>query len=71
MISKKQTLFTRFFAKNKSVESTDDKTGLSDAASPEISIKNTDKGSKAEKRKFQEVLKSKFSWLLYDSSNIL
>ena len=67
----KQTLFTKVFDKNKSVGSTDDETGLSDAASPEISIKNTDKGSKAEKRKFQDVLKSKFSWLGYYSSKVL
>ena len=63
-MSKKQNLFTKFFAKNKSVESTDHETGL-----PEVSIENTDKGSKAEKRKFQDVWKSKFSWLVYDSSN--
>jgi hypothetical protein len=48
-MSKKQNLFTKFFAKNKSVESTDHETGL-----PEVSIENTDKGSKAEKRKFQD-----------------
>ena len=63
-MSKKQNLFTKFFAKNKSVESTDHETGV-----PEVSIENTDKGSKAEKRKFQDVWKSKFSWLVYDSSN--
>jgi len=68
-ISKKQNLFTKFFAKNESVESTDYETGLPDAALPEISIENTDIGSKAEKRKFQDAWKSKFSWLIYDSSN--
>ena len=51
-MSKKQNLFTKFLAKNKSVESTYHET---DAASPEVSIKNTDKGSKAEKCKFQHV----------------
>ena len=45
---KKQNLLTKFFAKNKSVESTDHETGLPDAASREVSIENTDDGSKAE-----------------------
>ena len=36
---------------------------------PELSIENTDKGSKAERRKFQDFWKSKFSWFVYDSSN--
>jgi len=58
----------KFFAKNKSVESTNHETSLPDAASREISIEKTDEGSKAEKRKFQDVWKSKFSWLIYDSS---
>ena len=47
MMSKKQNL-TKFFAKNKSVESTDHETDLPDAASQEVSIENTDEGSKAE-----------------------
>jgi hypothetical protein len=47
-ISKKQNLLTKFFSKNKSVESTDHETGLPEAASLEVSIKNTDEGSKAE-----------------------
>ena len=47
-MSKKQNLLTKFFAKNKSVESTDHETGLPDAASWEVSIENTDDGSKAE-----------------------
>jgi hypothetical protein len=38
---------TKFFAKNKSVESADHETGLPVAASWEISIENTDEGSKA------------------------
>jgi hypothetical protein len=46
-MSKKQNL-TKFFAKNKSFESTDHETGLPNAASQEVSIKNTDEGSKAE-----------------------
>jgi hypothetical protein len=51
MMSKKQNLLTKFFVKNKSVESTvsDHETGLSDAASQEVSIENTDEGSKAER----------------------
>ena len=57
----KQNLLKKFLAKNKLVETTDHETDLPDAASPEVSIENTDKGSKAEKRKFQDVLKSKFS----------
>ena len=47
-ISKKQNLLTKFFAKNKSVESTNHETSLPDAASREVSIENTDEGSKAE-----------------------
>jgi len=46
MMRKKQNLLTKFFAKNKSVESTDHETGLPDAASRKISIENTDEGSK-------------------------
>jgi hypothetical protein len=67
-MSKKQNLLTKFFAKNKSVESTDHETDLPDAASLELSVKNTDEGSKSEKRKFQDIWKSKFSWLVNDSS---
>ena len=44
---KKQDLLTKYSAKNKSVELTDHETGLPDAASREISIENTDEGSKA------------------------
>ena len=55
-MGKKQNLLTKFFAKNKSVESTDHEKGLPDAASREVSIENTDVG------------KLKFSWLVYDSS---
>jgi hypothetical protein len=47
-MSKKQNLLTKFFVKNKSIESTDHETGLPDAASLEVSIKNTAEGSKAE-----------------------
>ena len=47
-MNKKQNLLTKFFAKNTSVESTDHETGLPDAASQEVSIENTDEGSKAE-----------------------
>jgi len=47
-MSKKQNLLTKFFAKNISVVSTDHETGLPDAASREVSIENTDEGSKAE-----------------------
>ena len=47
-MGKKQNLLTKFFAKNKLVESTDHETGLPDAASREVSIENTDEGSKAE-----------------------
>jgi hypothetical protein len=43
-MSKKQNLLTKFFAKNKLVESTDHETGLPDAASREVSIENTDEG---------------------------
>jgi hypothetical protein len=44
---KKQNLLTKYFAKNKPVELTDHETGMPDAASREISIENTDEGSKA------------------------
>jgi hypothetical protein len=44
-MSIKQNLITKFFIKNKSVESTDYETALPDAASPVISIKNTDVGA--------------------------
>jgi hypothetical protein len=36
MISKKQNLLTKFFAKNKPVESTDYETGLPDAILTEV-----------------------------------
>ena len=45
--AKNKTFLTKFFANNKSVESTDYETGLPNAASSEILIENTDKGSKA------------------------
>ena len=47
MMSKKQNLLTKFFAKNKSVELTDHEISLPDAALQEVSIENTDEGSKA------------------------
>ena len=47
-ISKNQKLLAKFFAKNQSVESTGHETGLHDATSQEVSIKNTDEGSKTE-----------------------
>ena len=40
-MSNKQNLHTKFFAKNKLVESTDHETGLTDAALREVSIENT------------------------------
>ena len=46
-LRKKQNLLTKYFAKIKSVELTDHETGLPDAALLEISIENTDEGSKA------------------------
>ena len=69
-MSKKQNLLTKFFAKNKLVESTDHETGPPDAAPQEVSIENTDEGSKAEKHKLQGVWKSKFSWLVYRSITV-
>ena len=65
----KKKLFTKFFAENKLFESTDHETGLPNVVSLEVSIENTYEGSKAKKRKFQDVWKSNFSWLVYDSSN--
>ena len=44
---------TKFFAKNKSVESTVHETGLPDAASREVSMENTDEGSKAKSVNFK------------------
>jgi hypothetical protein len=54
-ISKKQNLHTKFFAKNKPVELTD-----YEATSTEVSSQNSDEvsGSKAEKRKYQDIWKS-------------
>ena len=59
-ISKKQNLHTKFFTKNKPVELTDYEAGLSDATSTEVSSQNSDEvsGSKAEKRKYQDIWKS-------------
>ena len=56
----KNKIFFLFFAKNKPVESTDCEASLPDATSTEISSQNTNEGSgsKAEKRKFQDVWKS-------------
>ena len=41
------------------------------AISTEVSSQKSDEvsGSKGGKRKFHDVWKSKFSWLIYDSSN--
>ena len=56
---KKQNCITKFFAKNKSVASTDHEAGLSDATSTEVWIQYSDEGSgftyKAEMRKFHDV----------------
>ena len=70
-MSKKQNLLTNFFTKNNPVESTDHEADLPDATSTEVSSQNTDKGSgsKAGTRKFQDVWKSEFLWLFYDSSS--
>jgi hypothetical protein len=43
----------KIFAKNKSVESTVHETGLPDAASREVSMENTDEGSKAKSVNFK------------------
>ena len=65
-ISKKQNLLTKFFPKNKSFEST----GLPDATSQEVSIKNADEDSKAETQSVNSKMSGsrKFSWLVNDSS---
>ena len=58
----KNKIFFHFSpAKSKLVESTDREAGLPDATSTEVSSQNTDEGpgSKAEKRKFQDVWKSR------------
>jgi len=72
MMSKKQNLYTHFFAKNKMVERTDHETGISDATSTEVWSQNSDEGSgftfKVEMRKFHNVW-SEFLWLIYDSSS--
>ena len=62
----KQNILHFFPAKNKPVESTDHEVGLPDATSTEVSSQNTKEGSgsKAEKRKFQDVWKSEFLWLI-------
>jgi hypothetical protein len=48
---------TKFFAKNKLVESTDHEAGMSDATSTEVWSQNSDEGSgsKAEMHKFHNV----------------
>jgi hypothetical protein len=53
---------TKFFAKNKLVESTDHEAGLSDATSTEVRSQNSDEdsGSTAEMHKFHDVWKSEF-----------
>jgi len=63
---KNKTFFHFFLTKNKPVESTDREAGLSDATSTEVPSQNTNEGSgsKAEKRKFQNVWKSEFLWLI-------
>ena len=68
---KKKNFHTQFFAKNKLVESTDHEAGLSDATLTEVCSQNSDEdsGSKAEMRKFLDVWKSEFLWLISDSSN--
>jgi hypothetical protein len=64
---KSKTFFHFFFAKNKPVESTDHEAGLPDASSTEVSSQNTNEGSgsKIEKRKFQDVWKSRFCGSLF------
>jgi hypothetical protein len=79
MISKKQNLLTKCFAKNKPVESTDYKAGLPDATSTEVSSQNTDEvsGSKAVCLFVFMVLKPlskmsgsfQVSLVIYDSNN--
>ena len=69
---KNKTFFHFVLAKNKPVESTDREVGLPDATSTEVSSQNTKEGSgsKAEKRKFQDVWKSEFLCLIiYDYSS--
>ena len=63
---KNKTFFLFSLAKNKPVKSTDREAGLPDATSTEVSSQNTNEGSgsKAEKRKFQDVWKSEFLWLI-------
>ena len=60
-IIKKQNLHTKYFTKNKLIELTDCEAGLSDATSTEVSSQNSDEvsGSKAEKRKYHDIWKSK------------
>ena len=59
---KNKTFFHFFFTKNKPLEKTNCEAGLPDATSTKVSSQNTNEGSgsKAEKRKFQDVWKSKF-----------
>ena len=68
-MSENWNLHTQFFAKNKLVESTDHEAGLSDATSTEVWSQNSDEdsGSKVDMRKFHDVWKSEFLWLIYDS----
>ena len=69
---KNKTFFHFCLAKNKLDESNDCEAGLPDATWTEVSSQNTNEGtgSKAEKRKFQDVQKQEFMWLvIYDYSS--
>jgi hypothetical protein len=63
---KNKIFFHFFFTKNKPLEKTNCEAGLPDATLTEVSSQNTNEGSgsKAEKRKFQDVWKSEFLWFM-------
>jgi len=61
----KQNLLTHFFTKNKPTDSTED--GLSNTTSSKNDVLSSK--AKGEKRKFLDIWKSEFSWLLYDPCN--
>ena len=71
MKAKINNLHTKFFVKNKPAELTYHKAGLLMQYSRKYQPKKCDEvsGSKDGKRKFHDVWKSKFLWLIYDSSN--
>jgi len=71
MMSKKQKLDTKFFAKNKLLESTDHEAGLSDATRRKQEAKIVMKVRVLQLKCVNSMVSGsqEFLWLIYDSSN--